>query len=74
MADTQQDARSMTGHRTPRVDGPLKVSGAFHSPLMAPAVDGLREALGAASFADPVRAAEIVCRSTALTCAIIPIW
>jgi [acyl-carrier-protein] S-malonyltransferase len=32
---------------------PLKVSGAFHSPLMAPAVDGLREALGAASFADP---------------------
>jgi [acyl-carrier-protein] S-malonyltransferase len=32
---------------------PLKVSGAFHSPLMAPAVDGLREALSAASFADP---------------------
>ena len=32
---------------------PLKVSGAFHSPLMAPAVDGLREALAAASFADP---------------------
>jgi [acyl-carrier-protein] S-malonyltransferase len=31
----------------------LKVSGAFHSPLMAPAVDGLREALAAASFADP---------------------
>ena len=32
---------------------PLKVSGAFHSPLMAPAVDGLREALASVSFADP---------------------
>ena len=32
---------------------PLKVSGAFHSPLMAPAVDGLREALSAVTFADP---------------------
>ncbi len=32
---------------------PLKVSGAFHSPLMAPAVDGLHDALGEASFSDP---------------------
>ncbi len=32
---------------------PLKVSGAFHSPLMAPAVDGLHEALRGATFSDP---------------------
>jgi [acyl-carrier-protein] S-malonyltransferase len=31
----------------------LKVSGAFHSPLMAPAVDGLRDALSEATFTDP---------------------
>ena len=33
---------------------PLKVSGAFHSPLMAPAVDGLHDALTGVTFADPV--------------------
>lgn len=32
---------------------PLQVSGAFHSPLMEPAVEGLREALRVTPFANP---------------------
>jgi [acyl-carrier-protein] S-malonyltransferase len=32
---------------------PLKVSGAFHSPLMAPAVDGLHDALTGVLFGNP---------------------
>jgi len=32
---------------------PLKVSGAFHSPLMAPAANGLRSAVDHATLADP---------------------
>jgi [acyl-carrier-protein] S-malonyltransferase len=32
---------------------PLKVSGAFHSPLMAPAQAGLHAELNAVSFSDP---------------------
>jgi [acyl-carrier-protein] S-malonyltransferase len=31
----------------------LNVSGAFHSPLMAAAADGLRESLDSAAFGDP---------------------
>ncbi len=43
---------------------PLKVSGAFHSPLMAPAVPGLAAALDAAAFAAP--RFPVVANSTAL--------
>ncbi len=42
---------------------PLKVSGAFHSPLMQPAVAGLREALGVAPFGEP--AFPVVANATA---------
>lgn len=42
---------------------PLKVSGAFHSPLMEPAVAGLREALGVAPFGEP--AFPVVANATA---------
>jgi len=42
---------------------PLKVSGAFHSPLMEPAVSGLREALGATRFGHP--AFPVVANATA---------
>ena len=41
----------------------LKVSGAFHSPLMAPAAAALRAALDAAPFADP--AVPVVANATA---------
>ncbi len=43
----------------------LKVSGAFHSPLMQPAVAGLAEALAAAPFRDP--AVPIIANATATT-------
>ncbi|MDZ4864946.1 MAG: ACP S-malonyltransferase [Gemmatimonadota bacterium] len=42
---------------------PLKVSGAFHSPLMQPAVAGLTEALARAPFRDP--AVPIIANATA---------
>ncbi len=42
---------------------PLKVSGAFHSPLLEPAVAGLREALGVTPFAEP--AFPVVANATA---------
>ena len=42
---------------------PLKVSGAFHSPLMAPAVPGLRDALREVEFGEP--AFPVVANATA---------
>jgi len=42
---------------------PLKVSGAFHSPLMAPAAPGLAEALAGAALRDP--ACAVVANATA---------
>ncbi|MEP6589693.1 MAG: ACP S-malonyltransferase [Gemmatimonadota bacterium] len=45
---------------------PLKVSGAFHSPLMEPAVPGLRDALGVVPFGEP--AFPIVANATAEYC------
>lgn len=45
---------------------PLNVSGAFHSPLMQPAVAGLREALDVAPFGEPTFA--VVANATAEFC------
>jgi [acyl-carrier-protein] S-malonyltransferase len=42
---------------------PLKVSGAFHSPLVAPAAAGLRQALALTSFGDP--AAPVIANASA---------
>lgn len=50
------------GRGAKRVIG-LKVSGAFHSPLMEPAVAGLREALAGATMRDP--AVPVVANATA---------
>lgn len=41
-------------HGVPRAD-PLEVSGAFHTPLMEPAREGLKEALAEVSFRPPAR-------------------
>lgn len=46
---------------------PLKVSGAFHSPLMAPAAAGLIEALDAVPFARPVFPVVANASATAVT-------
>jgi [acyl-carrier-protein] S-malonyltransferase len=43
---------------------PLKVSGAFHSPLMEPAVDGLRAALAAVRFEAPT--VPVIANATAM--------
>ena len=47
-------ARALARERGAKLVVPLAVSGAFHSPLMAPAVPGMREAVAGAGLRDPV--------------------
>ncbi len=48
-----QEAGELAGARGAKRVLPLNVSGAFHSPLMEEAVDGLREALSETDVSDP---------------------